>query len=750
MRIAPDFTDDQRNDLVLGPLPLLFVDSSKLSDLDEMDGILDGQITVPFEDSPPNSIKVMTCCLGSNIALSNQDRDDDSIDLIGGPIRLSNKESALGVNTRRIFGKDSSFNVGAFEGVAPGLEDSMFLSSSRWDDQLATDSSFVPDLDGDGVEEMLVAASGADTRNADTGAVYMVYSTDLVTQLDRVNYPRNLTLLHDFFGNTDGDEYANFADLDDDNDEHDDQDDLFPLDPKEWEDTDRDGVGNNGDAFPSDPDEWIDTDNDGLGDNFADDDVDADGILDVDDPFPLDTDNDGLDNVIDEDDDGDTHPDLEDAFPLDPNEWLDTDLDGIGNNADSDDDNDGTPDDSDAFPLDASETTDTDGDGVGDNTDVFPDDPTEWSDFDEDGIGDNADPDDDNDGVPDLDDAFPFDPERSKDSDMDGYADVDDAFPNDPTEWSDVDDDGIGDNADTDHDNDSIENEFDLFPRDASRYELFSIGLVAGNDSTTVGSNIGSAGDIDRDGNADVLVAGQNADQDPIVYLLSGSDFHEADLEDGTLDGFVRDIDIKTQPKSWQITLRDDHTSVSKLTRIGDIDGNGSDEFLISLRIGQLQSDLYVVSGSDLWVADSRDRAFDHIIELDGISLETGSWRIDGQWRTRIGFDAKPYGDVDDDGRTDFLVSAPLRGSGDRGGTVYLFEASKLLALAVASSSVGVIRISNNLTNGSALIREFHGENPGDEAGHVVGVADFDQDGIEDLVISAIRNQTTHPNEGAV
>lgn len=751
VKIAPDFTDDGRSDLVLGPFPLLFVDGSALASLDELDGNQDGRIHMPTGGSQPDSIKSFPCCRGTNVAFSETSGEGESGNLIGGPIRFNSKESAVRLDVKKIFRKESTIDFGSFEVVAPGLDDTVFMTSPRWDDHLATDAEYASDLDGDGTKELLFTASRADTHGIDTGAAYLVYSSDVTTQLERMDLPFNLTLLHDFFGNTDGDEYANFADVDDDNDEHHDVSDLFPLDPDEWTDSDSDGVGDNGDAFPNDPNEQLDTDNDGLGDNLADDDDDGDGILDVDDPFPLDTDNDGLDNVIDTDDDGDGYPDHEDVFPLDPSEWIDTDLDGIGNNADTDDDNDGTPDANDAFPLDASEAMDTDGDGVGDNADVFPDDPSEWSDFDEDGIGDNADPDDDNDGVPDVDDAFPFDPERSKDSDMDGYADVDDAFPNDPTEWSDVDGDGIGDNADTDHDNDGIENEFDLFPRDASRYEVFSVGLIANNDRASIGSNIGYAGDIDRDGRADMLVAGRDIDENPVVYLLSGSDIQEADLDDGVVDGSVRDVNIRTQLKSWEFTLRDDHSDVTTLTRIGDIDGNGSDEFLIALRKGRLQSELYIVSGSDLWVSDSRDRAFDHIINLDQITLETGSWKIEGEWNTTIGFNAIAYEDIDADGRADFLVSAPFAGSGDEGGTVYLVQASKLLALDLEGIGDGVIDIGDNTSDEQmAHMREFRGERPRDEAGYRLAVADIDQDGREDVIISAFHHANAIPNEGAV
>ena len=66
--------------------------------------------------------------------------------------------------------------------------------------------------------------------------------------------------------------------------------------------------------------------------------------------------------------------------------------------------------------------------------DVFPLDPTEQFDSDNDGIGDNADTDDDNDGV----------------------EDAVDEFPNNPNETIDTDGDGIGDSADIDDDNDGF------------------------------------------------------------------------------------------------------------------------------------------------------------------------------------------------------------------------------------------------------------------------------------------------------
>ena len=64
------------------------------------------------------------------------------------------------------------------------------------------------------------------------------------------------------------------------------------------------------DRFPNDPSQWMDADNDGLGDNPEGSNPD---------PFPGDTDNDGV-------------PNNADFFPNDPEKALDTDGDGVSDN----------------------------------------------------------------------------------------------------------------------------------------------------------------------------------------------------------------------------------------------------------------------------------------------------------------------------------------------------------------------------------------------------------------------------------
>jgi ELWxxDGT repeat protein len=90
------------------------------------------------------------------------------------------------------------------------------------------------------------------------------------------------------------------------------------------------------------------------------DDIDNDGVMNINDAFPLhsdeqiDTDGDDIGNNLDTDDDNDMIADELDLYPLNATEWADEDGDGVGNIADTDDDNDGVTDWLDSYPRDSS------------------------------------------------------------------------------------------------------------------------------------------------------------------------------------------------------------------------------------------------------------------------------------------------------------------------------------------------------------------------------------------------------------
>jgi hypothetical protein len=362
---------------------------------------------------------------------------------------------------------------------------------------------------------------------------------------------------------TDGDGIGNNADDDDDGDGIIDDNDAFPLDANEYMDTDGDGTGNKADtdddgdsvpdtsdAFPLNSAESVDTDGDGIGNN-ADTDDDNDGVTDASDPAPLNvdadadgvkdgldncpsiananqlnTDQDGSGNACDTDDDNDTIVDTSDNCPLLNNtDQTDSDNDGLGNACDGDLDGDNIANKIDNCPFVANNTqVDADHNGIGDacDTDADSDGVVDTIDncpavanssqinTDGDAQGNECDSDDDNDSLSDsLEASLGTNPLKA-DSDGDGVRDNLDLFPLNASESKDTDSDGVGDNADTDRDNDLVNDAVDNCP------------LLANSDQlNTDGDAMGDAcdNDIDNDGVANAsdafpLNAAEFADTD--------------------------------------------------------------------------------------------------------------------------------------------------------------------------------------------------------------------------------------------
>ena len=280
----------------------------------------------------------------------------------------------------------------------------------------------------------------------------------------------------------------------------------------------------NKDQFPNDPKEWFDSDRDGIGDN-SDDNDDSDSLDDKEELLL------GL-NPYKGDTDGDRCNDSDDEMPLDPSSRDDMDGDGIPDYRWSDNNNDGRftlhPGGEDGDPIvvdldrdgdgilntneDPSQgqthpdNDDTDNDGYKDGDDLFPFNPNAHADFDNDGIADYYDFDDDNDGFSDKDEAYSkTDPNDANkypevdvdkdfmsdsyessagtnptvnDSDNDGFNDGIDVFPMDKYEWIDSDADGEGNNRDNNDDNDAV----------IDYWEKIGIthGYYSGNISTTI------------------------------------------------------------------------------------------------------------------------------------------------------------------------------------------------------------------------------------------------------------------------
>ena len=426
-----------------------------------------------------------------------------------------------------------------------------------------------------------------------------------------------------------------------------------------------------------------------------------------------------------EDADEDGVVDAKDAFPSDAQEWQDTDGDGIGNTVDPDDDGDGVADNADEFPLDASESADRDEDGVGDNGDACPDDPDETADVDGDGVCDNA-------------DAFPDDPEESSDSDGDGVGDNGDEFPDDPTESSDFDGDGIGDNADPDADGDGVPNASDVFPVDPDKSDLSSY-LIRGEQ---LGDGAGTAlatGDMDGDGVADFAIGAPHYDCPRVpgcgaIYLLSGAALTIADTADGEADRVIHLRHVASQPGSWKLVGADAWERAGASIVVGDWSNDGWPDLLIGAPHRQAADGqswagaAYLVDGTSLANLDAADGQTDGQVALRNVADDASSWLLAGQTPDdRVGQAVAFSPALGTDGQPRVVVNA--------GPSAYAISTAQLASAdAENGTRDGVVQIENvGVEDGSWGLR-------GESAYAVDGVTagDFDGDGLDDLVLTAL------------
>ncbi|MCB1616288.1 MAG: FG-GAP repeat protein [Pseudomonadales bacterium] len=513
--------------------------------------------------------------------------------------------------------------------VFNGLDGSLLyrFNGDSYLDSFGVSVSGAGDVNGDGLADLIVGATGDDNGGMDSGSARVFLSSDLLSDVDL-----------DFVLN---------------------QADAFPLDASESADSDGDGVGDNGDAFPLDATETVDTDGDGVGDNtdvFPLDasetvDSDGDGVGDNADTFPLDptrstdSDSDGVDDNVDN-------------CQLIANvDQLDFDLDELGDACDTDDDNDGSPDSwetiwgSDPFWA----NVDTDGDGVPNyiELNVYSTDPYN-TDTDSDGANDGleiavyltdplvADLDTDNDGWPNVYEesclsdplnnaSIPSDNDadficnrNDPDDDNDGVLDADDAFPYDETETTDTDHDGVGNNADIDDDGDYFLDNVDPFPLDAGKPRYTPLYTLDGQD---VGDNFGfvlaNVGDMNLDGYADMAIGiSSNSPSSPNV-------------------GRVRVVSGLDGTSLLNVSIQGEFSlSAGSVSSAGDVNGDGY---------------LDVIVGAPLSDSNGNDSGSVKVFSgLDGAVI----YQMEGGAEDKFGFSVAGLGDINTDGYDDFFVGS--------------------------------------------------------------------------------------------
>lgn len=181
--------------------------------------------------------------------------------------------------------------------------------------------------------------------------------------------------------------------------------------------------------------------------------------------------------------------------------------------------------------------------------------------------------------------------------------------------------------------------------------------VINGQEGDQLGFSVSSAGDINHDGIGDIIVSAHDADPNGIdaagvAYVVFGARTQfSSQLDLSNLNGnngFVINGIGELDKASWAVT------------GLGDVNGDGIDDLLVSASHADANGDNsgqgYVIFGGD---------KFSSAINLAEID-DTKGFIINGKSENHnLGYSASGVGDINGDGVSDILISAPFAGSGE-------------------------------------------------------------------------------------
>jgi hypothetical protein len=181
--------------------------------------------------------------------------------------------------------------------------------------------------------------------------------------------------------------------------------------------------------------------------------------------------------------------------------------------------------------------------------------------------------------------------------------------------------------------------------------------VINGQEGDQLGFSVSSAGDINHDGIGDIIVSAHDADPNGVdaagvAYVVFGASTQfnsELDLSNlNGNNGFVINGIGELDKTSWAVT------------GLGDVNGDGIDDLLVSAAHADANGDnsgqAYVIFGGN---------KFSSTINLAEID-DTKGFIINGKSENHnLGYSASGVGDINGDGVSDILISAPFAGSGE-------------------------------------------------------------------------------------
>ncbi len=231
------------------------------------------------------------------------------------------------------------------------------------------------------------------------------------------------------------------------------------------------------------------------------------------------------------------------------------------------------------------------------------------------------------------------------------------------------------------------------------------------------GFSVTSAGDVNGDGFDDLLIGAQNADPNG---TSSGAGYVVFGKSDGTA---VELSDIAAGSGGFAINGAATWDSAGyAVSGSGDINGDGFADLLIS---APWHYDAYGNTGASYVVFGKSDTV---AVELSAVAAGSGGFVVSGSYGYDLfGTSVSSAGDVNGDGLDDLIVGAYLKDANgyDSGASYVIFGKSDGAALSIDALSP---------TNGFVI----NGAADGDNAGHSVSSAgDVNGDGLADLIIGA-------------
>jgi hypothetical protein len=251
---------------------------------------------------------------------------------------------------------------------------------------------------------------------------------------------------------------------------------------------------------------------------------------------------------------------------------------------------------------------------------------------------------------------------------------------------------------------------------------------ISGESTAAFTGSVGAAGDVNADGIADVIVgaSGVNTGAGAAYVIFGSSSTIPADVKLSALtgsDGFK--ISGATTGDGFGLSVRG----------TGDINGDTIDDIIV----GAPGTDANGSDSGAAYVVLGHTGPFAATLDIASLTGANG-FQLIGEQGSIAGQSVSGAGDVNGDGIKDLVIGAPSSSArGAESGAAYVvFGKSTGFA---ASLELAALNGANGF--------EIRGEKRGDNAGHSVsGAGDVNGDGIDDLIIGAIRADSNGSESG--